>query len=108
LSELAATKFNRKVINHRLKPSDIRKATTMLNVAKESKHSSEEVMRKAIEFFGPNGLQLEIKEYTDKHLRFEGGGGFVEIQLRFSNQTLEAELLTQEWEYQVKEFLSKI
>jgi hypothetical protein len=80
----------------------------MLNVSKESKRSAEEIMRKAIEFFGPSGLQLEIKDYSDKQLRFEGGGGFVEIQLRFLGQTHEVELLTQEWEYQVKEFLSKI
>ncbi len=80
----------------------------MLKLEKESKHSTEEVMRKAIEYFGPKGHQLEIKERSDTRLRFEGGGGFVEIQFRFSGQTLQVELLTQEWEYQVKEFLSKI
>jgi hypothetical protein len=80
----------------------------MLKVGKASKHSPQEVMQKAIEFFGPSGLQLEIKEHSDRHLRFEGGGGFVEIQLNFAGQTLEAELLTQQWEYQVKEFLAKL
>ena len=51
----------------------------MIRVATKTKMSPEEIIRQAIEFFGPEGYKLDIKEQTDSCVSFEGGGGSVDV-----------------------------
>ncbi len=82
----------------------------MLSIEAKSKLKPEEVIERAVKFFGPNGYGLEIKEQAACCAEFEGGGGGVEISAeagaKGKGSTVNFE--TREWEHQVKEFIGKI
>jgi hypothetical protein len=80
----------------------------MARYGKESKQSPAQVMKKALEFFGPGGLGLEIKEEGEGCASFEGGGGHVFVQVCEKGRGSEVDLETREWDYQVKQFVGKI
>jgi hypothetical protein len=96
----------------------------MAHYGKESKLSPAKVLEKAHEFFGPDGLGLEVKDQGEDCATFEGGGGHVFVQVCEKGPALspsislrtsgvegsgsEVELETREWDYQVKEFMGKI
>jgi hypothetical protein len=80
----------------------------MARYGKESKQSPAQVMKKALEFFGPGGLGLEIKEEGEGCASFEGGGGHVFVQVCEKGRGSEVDLETREWDYQVKQFMGKI
>jgi hypothetical protein len=80
----------------------------MARYGKESKLSSAKVMGNAIEFFGPGGLGLEVKDQGEGCATFEGGGGHVFVQVCEKGPGSEVELETREWDYQVKQFMGKI
>ena len=76
----------------------------MLNLEIKTKRSPEEVGRQLKKFFGPGGLGLEIKEETPLCFAFTGGGGYVNATVCMEEGKTKINLVTQEWEYQVKEF----
>jgi hypothetical protein len=80
----------------------------MARYGKESKQSPAQVMKKALEFFGPGGLGLEIKEEGEGCASLEGGGGHVFVQVCEKGRGSEVDLETREWDYQVKQFMGKI
>ncbi len=80
----------------------------MARYAKETNLGVEKITQKAITFFGPGGLGLEIKKREGNCLLFEGGGGHVFIQASDKGKGCEVELETREWDYPVKEFLESI
>ena len=80
----------------------------MARYGKESKLSPDKVMEKALEFFGPGGLGLEVEEQGEGCVTFEGGGGHVFVQACEGGKGSEVELETREWDYQVREFMGKI
>jgi hypothetical protein len=75
---------------------------------KESKLSPDKVMEKALEFFGPGGLGLEVKDQGEGCATFEGGGGHVFVQVCEGGKGSEVDLETREWDYQVKQFMGRI
>lgn len=78
----------------------------MARYAKKSRLEAQEVLRKAIEFFGIGGLGLELIERTDCCASFEGSGGHVTVSAaRCEPDTTEVDLETREWDYQVKRFM---
>ena len=80
----------------------------MINLATITKVGSEEVLRRAVEFFGPGGYGLEVKEQSDSCAYFEGGGGGVEVTACTDEKETSVEVSSREWDYQVKEFMGKI
>jgi len=82
----------------------------MLNIEAKSKLKPEEVILRAVKFFGPSGYGLEIKEQAARYAEFEGGGGGVEISAepgaKDKGSTVNFE--TREWEIQVKDFIGHI
>ena len=80
----------------------------MIRIGKESKLVSSKVIEKAVVFFGPGGLGLEVKERAECCARFEGGGGFVFVQAVERDKGSDVDVESREWDYQVKEFLHKI
>ena len=80
----------------------------MLRMAVKTKLSPEETVKRAIEFFGPNGYGLEIREQSPTCACFEGGGGGVDVITCAEEKGASVDLVSREWDYQVKEFMSKI
>lgn len=80
----------------------------MLRISIKTKLSPEEATKRAIEFFGPGGYGLEVKEQAPTCARLEGGGGHVEVVACTDEKGTSMELISQEWDYQVREFIGKI
>lgn len=82
----------------------------MIKMGKESKLVPSEVIQKAVGFWGPLGVGLNVVEESACCARFEGSGGHVYVQVaatedqRGSNVTVEG----REWEYQIKQFMGEI
>jgi len=49
-----------------------------------------------------------LTEETPQCLTFEGGGGFVTVTISSEKGYTEVDLVTQEWDYQVKRFASDL
>ena len=80
----------------------------MLNLEVKTKLSTEEVTKRARHFFGKGGLGLEVSEENPQCLSFEGGGGYVTATLCSEGNKTRVTLVTQEWDFQVKEFASSL
>jgi hypothetical protein len=78
----------------------------MLNLEVRTKLRAEEVIQRLKAFFGKGGLGLEISEETPQCLSFAGGGGYVTATVCPEGEKTRVSLVTQEWDYQVKEFVS--
>ncbi len=80
----------------------------MLKMVTTTKLSPEEAIKRAVEFFGPNGHGLEIKNQAADCAYFEGGGGGVDVTACTEDKGTSVELESREWDYQVREFIGKI
>ena len=80
----------------------------MLNLERKTKLSQEEVLQKLKRFFGKGGLGLELSDETPQCLTFIGGGGYVTATLCSEEDRTRVNLVTQEWDYDVKEFASSL
>ena len=80
----------------------------MLNLESRTKLSQEEVLQKLKRFFGKGGLGLELSDETPQCLTFVGGGGYVTATLCSEENRTRVNLVTQEWDYDVKEFASRL
>ncbi len=80
----------------------------MLKIATTTKLSPEEAIKRAVEFFGPGGYGLEVKEESADCASFEGGGGGVEVTACVDGKSTSVDLESREWDFQVKEFIGKI
>jgi hypothetical protein len=68
----------------------------------------EEVLERIKKFFGKGGQGLELTEENASCLTFTGGGGYVTATVCQERGQTKVELVSQEWEYQVKEFLGTL
>ncbi len=80
----------------------------MLNLVTKTKKSPEEVIKRAVTFFGPGGYGLKVTEQNPNCASFEGGGGMVEIKVSAEGKQTSVELASKEWDDQLKEFARKI
>jgi hypothetical protein len=80
----------------------------MLNLERKTKLSQEEVLKKLKQFFGKGGLGLELSDEAPQCLTFIGGGGYVTATLCSEEDRTRVNLVTQEWDYDVKEFASSL
>jgi len=80
----------------------------MLNLECKAKMSPAEASEKIKSFFGTKGLGLTMVEEAQGCLRFEGGGGYVTANLCEEEGRTKINLLTQEWERDVKRFAAEI
>ena len=72
-----------------------------------TKLAPEEVIRRAVSIFGKDGLGLTVTEQGSCCATFEGGGGHVSVTVNVGDKT-EVELVTREWDYDVKRFMRDI
>jgi hypothetical protein len=81
----------------------------MINMGKKSKLKPEEVISKALTYFGPSGVGLDIKEQSDCYARFEAMGGFVTVEAEKSDgKGSEVSIIGREFEYQIRQFIGEI
>ena len=80
----------------------------MLHISKESNQSSGKVLQAAITFFGPRGVGLDLQSQSTGSLQFVGGGGNVLIQVAPTDFGSEVDIQTQEFEYQVEQFMQEV
>jgi hypothetical protein len=83
-----------------------RKDIQMINLEVKTKLKQEEVIDRLKKFFGKGGLGLEMTEETPQCLTFEGGGGHVTATLCPEEGKIRINLVSQEWDFQVKNFAS--
>jgi len=80
----------------------------MIRMTAKTKLTPEEIVKRAVTFFGPEGHGLEVKEQSVGTAYFEGGAGCVEVNASAQGKGTSVELFSREWDYQVKEFLKAI
>ncbi len=80
----------------------------MIKLEAKTKLSPEELVLRLKRVFGKEGLGLEITDETPECLYFEGGGGYVNASICPEKGKTRLDLLTQEWDYQVKKFISEL
>jgi hypothetical protein len=80
----------------------------MLKIGTTTKLTATQAIEKAVAFFGPGGYKLTVKDRKDDYVMFEGGGGGIEISACDSDKGTSVDIITREWEYQVKEFIGTI
>lgn len=74
----------------------------------QSKLKPDEVITKAKEYFGKDGLGLSVTDRNPCCVYFEGGGGHVAVTAAEGEQKTQVELETREWDYQVKHFMDQV
>ena len=68
--------------------------------------STSQVLAKAEEYFGAGGLGLEVTSRDNCCISLAGGGGHVTVTVSEGDKT-SVDVETQEWDYQVKEFMAE-
>jgi len=80
----------------------------MINLEAKTRLTPEQVASSLKKFFGKGGLGLELTEEAPQCLTFEGGGGYVTATLCQDEGKTRISLAAQEWDYQVKQFISSL
>jgi hypothetical protein len=80
----------------------------MLSLTKTTLLKPEDVIKRAVDFFGPKGLGLVIKEEDHCTVYLEGGGGGVRVLTSVKGKGTTVDVETREWESQTKDFMAKI
>lgn len=80
----------------------------MLSIAAKTRLKPEEVIKRAVDFFGPKGYKLKIKQQSPDCAFFEGGGGGVDVSACADGKRTSVEFTSNEWDYQVKEFIGTL
>ncbi len=79
----------------------------MINIERKSRLKPEELMGRLKRYFG-TGWGLEVTEENPSCISFSGSGGYVNATLGSEEGKTKLKLVTQEWEYQAKEFISQL
>jgi hypothetical protein len=81
----------------------------MIRLIKESKLTPSDVIEWSMAFFGPGGWAgLEVIDRADCCAHIEGGGGHVTATICLEGDKTRIDLVTKEWDYQVKKFVSNL
>jgi hypothetical protein len=80
----------------------------MMTVSIKSKLSPEEVIKRAVKYFGPGGYGLKVEEEGNCCASFEGGGGGVRVTVTEQKKGSTVDVESREWDYQAKAFMDKV
>ena len=80
----------------------------MIRVEVKTRLSMKEAIERAVRFFGPQGLGLEIKDRDACEIWMEGGGGAVAVYACKQGRDTRVEVMAREWEAQVPRFVSQL
>lgn len=81
----------------------------MIRMGTVSKLGSSEVIEKAVGFFGPSGLRMNVQEQSDGCARFEGAGGYVFIQTAdiIDHEGSSVNVEGRQWDYHINRFMGE-
>jgi hypothetical protein len=76
----------------------------------KTKLSVEDVLEKALTYFGEEGVGLELEQQTACCVYFSGAGGDVSVTVDADTEGDQnaVHLETREWDYQVRQFMEKV
>ena len=81
----------------------------MIRIGVTTKLSPEEVLKRAVQFFGADGGDgFEITEQDETHVCLRGGGSGVDVSACPGDGGTTVDLASIEWDSRVKEFATKI
>ncbi len=80
----------------------------MIHLGGSTDHSPELVLEKARQFFGADGIGLELVQSDHDLVYLTGGGGHVQVTVRTKDQQTAVDIQSQEWDYQAKQFLARL
>jgi hypothetical protein len=80
----------------------------MMKLSTKSKLKPEEVIERAVTFFGPGGYGLKPQDKGNCCIEFEGGGGGVRVTASKEKKGSTVDLESREWDYQVREFIRRL
>jgi hypothetical protein len=80
----------------------------MIRLHKKASITPEKAIEKAVDFFGPKGYGLKVYDQGPTCVKFEGSGGDVEVTSCAEDKGSSVEIVSNEWEIQAREFMSKI
>jgi hypothetical protein len=80
----------------------------MIRIAKTTRLTADEVIRRAATFFGKGGEGLEQTSRQDCCVSFAGGGGHVSVFVADEKTHRTVEVESREFEYQAKRFLESV
>lgn len=67
----------------------------------------DEVIEYALGYFGPGNTGLEVVSQTSQGVIFQGGGGYVAVQIQPAAGTT-VDIETREWDYPVQQFMARL
>jgi hypothetical protein len=79
-----------------------------MRISSKTKLKPEEVLRRAVNFFDPGGQGLAVKDESSGYVCFEWGGGGIEVIVSADGKGASVEVVSREWDFQVREFLGNI
>jgi hypothetical protein len=80
----------------------------MIRIAKTTRHTADEIIRRASAFFGKGGEGLEQTGLQDCCVSFAGGGGHVTVFVADEKTHRTVDVEAREFEYQAKKFLETV
>jgi hypothetical protein len=78
----------------------------MLRIEVKTGLSSEDVISRAVKFFG--GFGMKVKDQNSSAVTLEGGGGGIEMSACADKNITTVEFVSSEWDGIVKEFITTI
>ena len=79
----------------------------MINIERQTRLKPEELMARLRIYFGKE-CGLQVTDENPSCISFSGGGGYVNATVCLESGQTKVNLVTQEWEYQAKEFVSQL
>ena len=73
-----------------------------------TKMSPQEAIAYAKDYFGPGGVGLQVMDENELCVTLQGGGGHVSVVACADEKKTVLELETREWDYPVRQFMSKV
>lgn len=81
----------------------------MLRIGTRTKLDPEATIERAVAFFGPDGgYGLKVNDRTADSVCFSDASGGVDVYACAEENETSVDLISREWDSQVKEFISKI
>ena len=80
----------------------------MINISKKTKKSRDVIKKRIDKYFGKNGLGLDQSRAQNCCAYFEGGGGFVAVEILDEEDKRVINIQSREWEYHAKQYMQSI
>jgi len=80
----------------------------MIRVAKQTSLSPEEIIERASKYFGKGGEELTETQRNPCCISFEGVGGYVTVSVTDEDKHRTVDVESREFEYQAKQFLTRL